>query len=68
MMIEVTWRGKRDWYDASLMGKTQGKLKPSKIKVNRFIRKNILFSVQSHLNYFCVGLRHFSDILKIRWL
>jgi hypothetical protein len=66
--IYVTWRGKKDWYDASLMDKTQRGLKPSKIKVNRFIRKNIIVSVQTYLNYFCVDVRHYSDILKIKWL
>lgn len=66
--IYVMWEGKKDWYDVSLMDKTQGKWKPSKIKVNRFIRRNIIFSVQTHLNYFCVNIRHYSDILKIKWL
>jgi hypothetical protein len=66
--ISVSWRGKKDWYDASLMTKTNGRYKPSIIKVNRFIRKNLMFEVQTHLKYFSVDLRTYNDIQKIKWL
>jgi hypothetical protein len=66
--IYVSWRGKKDWYDASLMTKTNGKYKPSIIKVNRFIRKNLMFEIQTHLKYFSVDLRTYHDIQKIKWL
>ena len=66
--IHVMWARKRDWYDSSIMGKKDGKFAPSKIKVNRFIRKNIINSVSTHLRYFCVDVRCYSDILKIKWV
>ena len=66
--IFVMWNRKRDWYDASLMTKKDRHLKPSIIKVNRFIRKNIVFAVRTHLRYFDIELGHYSLIQKLKWL
>lgn len=66
--IYVMWNRKRDWYDASLMVKRERGLKPSIIKVNRFIRKNIMFSVKTHLKYFDVDIRHYTEIQKLKWI
>lgn len=66
--IYVMWNRKRDWYDSSIMEKSERGYRVSKIKVNRFIRKNLISSIRTHLNYFCVNIRHYSDIQKIKWL
>lgn len=66
--IFVSWNRKKDWYDASLMTKTDGRFKPSLIKVNRFIRRNIMFAVQTHMKYFSLDLRTYNDIQKIKWV
>lgn len=66
--IFVTWQRKKDWYDSSIMTKSDGKYKVSVIKVNRFIRRNIIWNVTSHLKYFSVDLKCYSDIKKIKWL
>lgn len=66
--IYVMWNRKKDWYDSSIMAKSERGYKVSLIKVNRFLRKNLIWSVQTHLKYFCVDIRHYSDIQKIKWL
>lgn len=66
--IHVMWKHKKDWYDSSLLKKTDRGSRVSLIKVNRFLRKNLMFSLKTHLRYFSVDLFHYSDIQKIKWL
>jgi hypothetical protein len=40
----------------------------SKIKVNRFIKKQIHKSLNMRLRYFSIDLRWYSDIKKVKWI
>ncbi len=39
----------------------------SKIKVNRFIRRNMFFDVKTYLKYFDIELPYYDLIKKIIW-
>lgn len=65
--INVMFQRKKDWYDSSIMNIQLKNGKVSKIKVNRFIRKNLHKSLETHLKYFSVLIRNYSDILKLTW-
>lgn len=66
--IHVRWNRKTDWYDSSICDKVVNKQKVSKVKLNRFLRKSLLNEVKTHLNYFDVCLRIYSDIKKVNWI
>lgn len=66
-LILVTFNNQRDWYDSSLMEKSVNNYKPSKIKVNRYIKKHLFTSVKNHLSLFCVDISYYSDIKKLTW-
>ena len=56
---------KSEWLTSDVMNSGR---RISKIKVNRFIRKSLLKSIQLHMNYFGITIKHYSDIKKIKWL
>ena len=66
--IKVNFQRKRDWYPSEIMERSYKDWRVSKIKVNRFIRKQIFKYVKLHLNYF--DIKHFHSyhlIKKITW-
>lgn len=66
--IYVNLNRKRDWYDSSIMNKPLPLgARISKVKVNRFIRKNMLFEVKTYCKYFDVDLSSYDLIKKIIW-
>jgi len=71
--VEVTFEGqiyvsisgrKRDWQDTSIL--TNYNI--SKIKLNRFLRKQSFTDVKNRLNYFDITLRTYDEIKKIKWI
>jgi hypothetical protein len=56
-------REKRAWHTTSIL-KTHN---ISKIKLNRFLRKNVLFETQVRMKYFGVEIRDYYNIGKIKW-
>lgn len=66
-LILVTFNHQRDWYDSTLMIKSANNYKPSKIKVNRYIKKHLFTSVKNHLSLFCIDISYYSDIKKLTW-
>lgn len=66
--IHVNYNRKKDWYNSSIMTTTfpnAGRV--SKIKVNRFIRRNMFFDVKTYLKYFDIELPYYDLIKKIIW-
>lgn len=66
--IYVNFNRKKDWYSSSVMTDVfpnAGRV--SKIKVNRFIRRNIFFDVKTYLKYFDIELPYYDLIKKIIW-
>lgn len=66
--IFVHYNRKKDWYPSSVMitpPPNAGRV--SKIKVNRFIRRNIFFDVKTYLKYFDIELSYYDLIKKIIW-
>lgn len=69
--VDVVFEGKifvrvnrtSEWFDTSIYNKH----KISKIKLNRFLRKNCLLEIKHRLNYFDICLRDYSNIKKINW-
>ncbi len=70
--VDVTFEGKiyvkvyrepRNWYSSSIL-ETHN---ISKVKLNRFLRKNVLFEVQLRMNYFGADIRDYYNIKKIKW-
>lgn len=53
----------RTWYDTSILKKYS----ISKVKLNRFIRKNSLFEVKTRMKYFGVEIKDYYNITKIKW-
>lgn len=67
--ILVSYAGKKMWYGSSIMKEsTSNGRRVSKIKVNRFIKRNMFFEVKTHLKYFDVDLRYYDLIKKINWI
>lgn len=66
--INVFFQRKKDWYDSSIMKIPLKNGKVSLIKVNRFIRKKLHRSLETHLSYFSVYIRNYSDIFKLKWI
>lgn len=52
-----------EWFDKSIHTKHN----ISKVKLNRFLRKNCLQEIKNRLNYFDISLHHYSEIKKINW-
>jgi len=66
--IFVHYNRKKDWYSSSVMTDVfpnGGRV--SKIKVNRFIRRNIFFDVKTYLKYFDIEIPYYDLIKKIIW-
>lgn len=54
---------KRTWYTTSIF-KTHN---ISKVKLNRFLRRNCLFDVKTRMKYFGVEIGDYYNIKKIKW-
>lgn len=52
-----------EWFDKSILKKH----KISKIKLNRFFRKKLLFDIKTRLKYFDVEISHYTHIKNIKW-
>ena len=53
----------RTWYNNSILKKYS----ISKVKLNRFLRKNSLFEVKTRMKYFGVEIKDYYNITKIKW-
>lgn len=65
--IHVNYNRKKDWYNSSIMTNPLPNVRVSKIKVNRFIRRNMFFDVKTYLKYFDIELPYYDLIKKIIW-
>jgi hypothetical protein len=54
---------KKTWYTTSVLDK----YRISKVKLNRFLRKSILFEVKTRMKYFGVDVNEYYNITKIKW-
>jgi hypothetical protein len=54
---------KRDWHTASILKSHN----ISKVKLNRFLRRNCLFDVKTRMKYFGVEIGSYHNIKKINW-
>jgi len=67
--ILVSYAGKKQWYSSSIMGESSSNgRRVSKIKVNRFLKRNMFFEVKTYLKYFDVDLVYYDLIKKINWI
>jgi hypothetical protein len=65
----VSYAGKKQWYSSSIMGESSSSgRRVSKIKVNRFLKRNMFFEVKTYLKYFDVDLVYYDLIKKINWI
>jgi hypothetical protein len=55
--------GKR-WYSSEIYGQKN----ISKIKVNKLIKRHLLFEVRSHAAYFGIDVRWVENIKKVTWI
>lgn len=56
----------RTWYGSDVLN--NGKYRISKVKLNRYLRKNALKEIQMRMNYFGVNVKEYQDINKIKWI
>lgn len=56
----------REWYGSDIMLNNSYNI--SKIKLNRYIRKNIFREIQIRMNYFGVDMKDYKNIVKIKWV
>jgi hypothetical protein len=54
----------RSWYGSDILTKHN----ISKIKLNRYLRKNALREVQMRMNYFGSNVKDYQDINKVKWV
>jgi hypothetical protein len=54
----------REWLNSEVLKKPRC----SKVKVNRFIRKNLFKELSSRLRFFSITLYDYSDIKKLKWI
>ena len=72
--VDVLFTGKiyakaklsNEWLDSDTI-KSMGK-NISKVKLNRFIKKALIFDVTHRMNYFGCNLRYYNHIKKIIWI
>jgi hypothetical protein len=57
------YRESRTWRDSSIM-KTH---RISIVKLNRLIRKQVLFEVGTRMKYFGVDIKNYFNIKKVKW-
>ena len=55
----------RRWYSSDIL--TNGRVNVSKIKLNRYIRKNSLKDIQMRMRYFGVNVDEYQNVNKIKW-
>lgn len=56
---------KSEWLNSETV-KSMGK-RISKVKLNRFIRRNCFFETKCRMKYFGVNLEHYGNIKKLIW-
>ncbi len=54
----------RSWHSTDILTK----YKISKVKLNRYLRKNALKEVQMRMNYFGSNIKDYQDINKVKWV
>jgi hypothetical protein len=54
----------KKWYSSEIYGQKN----ISKIKVNKLIKRNLLFEVRSHAAYFGIDVRWVENIKKVIWI
>jgi hypothetical protein len=57
--------GSKSWYDTSILEHKGYQV--SKVKLNRFLRKNMLWEVKNRMNYFGVEIKDYGFINKVGW-
>ena len=57
--------GNKTWYDTSILEHKGYRV--SKIKLNRFLRKNMLWEVKNRMYYFDVDIKDYGFINKVGW-
>ena len=55
----------RKWYSSDII--TNGRVSVSKVKLNRYIRKNSLKDIQMRMRYFGVNIDEYQNVNKIKW-
>lgn len=63
--VRYDWR-KTQWFDSSVMNDKSKTV--SKVKINRFIKRNCLVDLQRNLRYFGVNITDYTKITKVKWL
>ena len=56
----------RQWHGSDIM--LNKSYNVSKIKLNRYIRKNIFREIKIRMNYFGVDMKDYRNIVKIKWV
>jgi hypothetical protein len=56
----------RCWYGTEILD--EKKYRISKVKLNRYLRKNALKDIQIRMNYFGVNVKDYRDINKVKWI
>jgi hypothetical protein len=57
--------GDKKWHDTSILEHKGYRV--SKVKLNRFLRKNMLWEVKNRMNYFGVEIKDYGFINKVGW-
>jgi hypothetical protein len=55
----------RRWYSSDIL--TNGRVSISKVKLNRYLRKNSLAEIQIRMRYFGVQIDEYQYVTKIKW-
>lgn len=66
IFVKIGTKLTRSWYGPEVL--TGGQYRISKVKLNRFLRKNAIELVKHRLRYFGIEMRHYSEIKKIEWI
>lgn len=62
--IKARMNGKLEWVSSEVLKRKN----ISKIKVNRFIRREVFKILKPRVRYFSIDLRWYSDIKKLKWI
>jgi hypothetical protein len=57
---------KKTWFGSDSLNNSE--LNLSKIKVNRYLKKNALTDIQMRMRYFGVELGNYQSISKVKWI
>ena len=62
IFVKISYE-KRMWHSSDIL-KTHN---ISKVKLNRFLRRNLLFDVKTRMKYFGVKIDDYMNVKKIKW-